>query len=135
MVNIFVNALSWIASLGYEAWMLLMALWDFFFNYKEEICKTVVIGAGGVMTVTLTPALLAAMGFTSGGIVAGSLAAKIMSYCAIANGGGVAAGGLVAFLQSIGAAGLSGATSTVVAAPGAAVGWMLSTICNQTGTS
>lgn len=57
---------------------------------------------GGVMTVTLTPALLAAMGFTSGGIVAGSLAAKIMSYCAIANGGGVAAGGLVAFLQSIG---------------------------------
>lgn len=54
------------------------------------------------MTVVLTPAILAAMGFTSGGIVAGSIAAKLMSYFAIANGGGVASGGLVAFLQSIG---------------------------------
>ncbi|KAK1339440.1 hypothetical protein QTO34_020123 [Cnephaeus nilssonii] len=42
------------------------------------------------------------MGFTSTGIAASSIAAKMMSSAAIANGGGVAAGSLVATLQSVG---------------------------------
>lgn len=57
---------------------------------------------GGAATVILTPAILASLGFTTGGIVAGSIAAKLMSLSAILNGGGLAAGGLVPFLQSIG---------------------------------
>ncbi|XP_071355268.1 interferon alpha-inducible protein 27-like protein 2A [Trachinotus anak] len=100
----------------------------------EEVCKAVVIGAGGVVTLALTPAALAAIGFTSTGIAAGSLAAKMMSYYAIANGGGVAAGGLVAILQSLGMGGLSGTATGAVATVGGTLGWMLSAICNQTGT-
>ncbi|NXX95588.1 IFI27 protein, partial [Centropus bengalensis] len=53
------------------------------------------------------PAVIGAMGFTGAGIAAGSLAAKMMSVAAVANGGGVAAGSAVAVLQSVGAAGLS----------------------------
>ncbi|XP_070259843.1 interferon alpha-inducible protein 27-like protein 2 [Myotis yumanensis] len=44
------------------------------------------------------PLVLGAMGFTSAGIAASSIAAKMMSAAAIANGAGVAAGGLVATL-------------------------------------
>lgn len=47
------------------------------------------------------PFALAAVGFTSGGIAAGSYAASMMSSAA-ANGGGVAAGTVVAALQSAG---------------------------------
>lgn len=46
--------------------------------------------------------VLGAIGFTGAGITASSLAAKMMSASAIANGGGVAAGSLVATLQSVG---------------------------------
>ncbi|NXP22616.1 IFI27 protein, partial [Scytalopus superciliaris] len=53
------------------------------------------------------PACIAGLGFTGAGIAAGSIAAKMMSAAAIANGGGVAAGSTVAVLQSIGAAGFS----------------------------
>ncbi|KAF7245914.1 Interferon alpha-inducible protein 27, mitochondrial [Varanus komodoensis] len=89
--------------------------------------KGAVIGtAVGVATVCAVPVLLGAVGFTSGGIAAASLAAKWMSASAIANGGGVAAGSLVAGLQSVGAAGLAvgtkvGITATAASA-GAAVG-------------
>ena len=48
------------------------------------------------------PIALSAVGFTGAGIAAGSIAAKMMSAAAIANGGGIAAGGLVATLQSVG---------------------------------
>ena len=48
------------------------------------------------------PAVLGAVGFTGAGIAASSLAAKMMSAAAVANGGGVAAGSLVATLQSVG---------------------------------
>lgn len=48
------------------------------------------------------PILLGAIGFTSAGIAAGSYAAGMMSSAALANGGGVAAGSLVALLQSAG---------------------------------
>ncbi|NXM40664.1 IFI27 protein, partial [Gymnorhina tibicen] len=53
------------------------------------------------------PLGICALGFTGAGIAAGSVAAKMMSAAAIANGGGVAAGSTVAVLQSIGAAGFS----------------------------
>ncbi|XP_067167548.1 interferon alpha-inducible protein 27-like protein 2A [Apteryx mantelli] len=53
------------------------------------------------------PAGIWALGFTAKGIAAGSIATKMMSAAAIANGGGVASGSLVALLQSAGAAGLS----------------------------
>ncbi len=47
------------------------------------------------------------LGFASGGIVAGSTAAAMMSAQAIAAGGGIASGGTVATLQSIGAIGFA----------------------------
>ncbi|KFO21366.1 Interferon alpha-inducible protein 27, mitochondrial, partial [Fukomys damarensis] len=47
------------------------------------------------------PFLLGAMGFTATGIAASSLTAKMMSAAAIANGGGIAAGSVVATLQSV----------------------------------
>ena len=50
----------------------------------------------------MAPVALGAAGFTSAGIAAGSIASKVMSISAVANGGGVAAGGLVATFQSIG---------------------------------
>ena len=57
-----------------------------------------------------------AMGFTAGGIAAGSTASWMMSL----SGSGVAAGGVVATLQSIGAAGL-GLTGTAVSAGAGAI--------------
>nr|XP_033966919.1 interferon alpha-inducible protein 27-like protein 2A [Pseudochaenichthys georgianus] len=96
--------------------------------------------AGGAATVLATPAMLAALGFTAGGIAAGSIAAKLISWAAVSNGGGVAAGSLVAILQSLGAttgaaAGVAAAgvaaAGVAVAGMGVAVAWMLSTICCQ----
>lgn len=54
------------------------------------------------MSVASVPTVLGAVGFTGAGIAASSLAAKMMSSAAIANGGGIAAGSLVATLQSVG---------------------------------
>ena len=64
--------------------------------------------------VVAAPFVLPVVGFTSGGIAAGSYAAGMMSTAAIANGGGVAAGSTVAVLQSIGAAGLATAGKVAV---------------------
>lgn len=61
------------------------------------LCVFSVVGA-----VVVVPAALGLVGFTAGGITAGSFAAGMMSSAAIANGGGVAAGSLVAVLQSVG---------------------------------
>lgn len=55
-----------------------------------------------VGAVVAAPVLLGAAGFTAAGIAAGSLAAQAMSVAAVANGGGVAAGSVVAVLQSAG---------------------------------
>uniref|UniRef100_A0A3Q3FWJ1 Uncharacterized protein n=1 Tax=Labrus bergylta TaxID=56723 RepID=A0A3Q3FWJ1_9LABR len=90
-----------------------------------RILGNVVLGRG-VVTLILTPALLALFGFTSGGIAAGSIAAKIMSWLGI-----VYAGSVFAFLQSIGATGLTWLAGGYVASFGGAIGWMLSAICNQ----
>lgn len=54
------------------------------------------------LVVAAVPVGLGAMGFTGAGIAASSIAAKMMSAAAVANGGGVAAGSLVATLQSVG---------------------------------
>ncbi|XP_036062547.1 interferon alpha-inducible protein 27-like protein 2A [Onychomys torridus] len=86
-----------------------------------------VIGAaiGGVVAVAATPIVLGAIGFTGTGIAASSIAANMMSSAAIANGGGVAAGSLVATLQSVGVAGLSASTNIILGTVGAAVGGSL----------
>ncbi|XP_055144274.1 interferon alpha-inducible protein 27, mitochondrial isoform X1 [Symphalangus syndactylus] len=80
---------------------------------------TVVIG--GVVAVEAVPMLLSAMGFTAAGIASSSIAAKMMSAAAIANGGGVASGSLVATLQSLGATGLSGLTKFILGSTGSAI--------------
>ncbi|KAM9108036.1 interferon alpha-inducible protein 6 isoform 3-T4 [Megaptera novaeangliae] len=51
---------------------------------------------GGLMAMALP-----ALGFSSTGIATNSVAASLMSWSAVANGGGVPAGGLVATLQSL----------------------------------
>uniref|UniRef100_A0A3B5R9H3 Interferon alpha-inducible protein 27-like protein 2A n=1 Tax=Xiphophorus maculatus TaxID=8083 RepID=A0A3B5R9H3_XIPMA len=83
-------------------------------------------------TVVLTPALLAALGFTATGIASGSIAAKMMSLFALFYGGGIPAGGLVATLQSIGMTGLGWFGTGTVAGIGSIVGSMISSICNVT---
>jgi hypothetical protein len=85
-------------------------------------------GAGlfGLVTVIAAPfavvGIVGAMGFGTGGIVAGSAAAGMMSAEAIAVGGGVVAGGTVATLQSIGAVGLGVAGTSAAMAGGAVLG-------------
>ncbi|KAL0601322.1 Interferon alpha-inducible protein 27, mitochondrial [Plecturocebus cupreus] len=54
------------------------------------------------LAVGAVPVVLSAMGFTGAGIATSSIAAKMMSAAAIANGGGISAGSLVATLQSVG---------------------------------
>ncbi|XP_027489542.1 interferon alpha-inducible protein 27-like protein 2, partial [Corapipo altera] len=76
------------------------------------------------------PAVVAGLGFTAGGIAAGSIAAKMMSAAAIANGGGVAAGSTVAVLQSIGAAGLSLGAEVGLGSLGAAAGALVEKIAS-----
>ncbi|XP_073923340.1 interferon alpha-inducible protein 27-like protein 2 isoform X2 [Castor canadensis] len=73
------------------------------------------------MAVGAVPVVLGAMGFTGAGIAASSIAAKMMSAAAIANGGGVAAGSLVATLQSVGATGLSLSSKALVGSIGSAL--------------
>ncbi|XP_030247436.1 interferon alpha-inducible protein 27-like protein 2A [Sparus aurata] len=81
-------------------------------------------GVGAVVALFAAPAALGFAGFTSAGVAAGSVAAKMMSAAAVANGGGVAAGSAVAVLQSAGAAGLSGAVTAAVTGTGAAAGYL-----------
>ncbi|XP_055720527.1 kunitz-type protease inhibitor 1-like isoform X2 [Salvelinus fontinalis] len=76
---------------------------------------------GAVVAVAMAPVVLGVIGFTAGGIAVGSSAASMMSAAAAVNGGGIAAGGLVAALQSAGAAGLSGVATAAVGGVGAAV--------------
>ena len=72
---------------------------------------------GGTVAVVAAPLVVAGLGFGAGGIVAGSTAASMMSWMAP-----TAAGGIVATLQSVGAAGLGLAGTTAVAATGVSVG-------------
>ena len=72
---------------------------------------------GGLMAMALP-----ALGFTTAGIAANSVAASLMSWSAVANGGGVPAGGLVATLQSLGA----GGGSALMGKVGAFLGYTVS---------
>ncbi|KAM7154367.1 interferon alpha-inducible protein 27-like protein 2 isoform 1-T1 [Molossus nigricans] len=87
--------------------------------------KVAAAAIGGVLAVGAVPVVLGAVGFTSTGIAASSLAAKMMSAAAVANGGGVPAGGLVATLQSVGAAGLSASSNILLASTGSVFGALL----------
>ena len=64
----------------------------------------------------------AGLGFGSGGIASGSIAAGWMSAEAIASGGMIAAGGTVATLQSVGAVGLGVAGTSAALGAGATIG-------------
>ena len=66
-----------------------------------------------------TPVFLTWLGFTPSGIAGGSFAATLMSLSATLSGGGVPAGGLIALLQSIGAAGLGPAGTVILGTTGA----------------
>ncbi|XP_076776994.1 interferon alpha-inducible protein 27-like protein 1 [Arvicanthis niloticus] len=83
--------------------------------------KAAVAVLGGAMIVAAVPPVLSAVGFTGTGIAASSLAAKMMSLSAIANGGGVQAGGHSAFCWCVGAAGLSMPSTVLVGSAGSAV--------------
>nr|XP_015308782.2 interferon alpha-inducible protein 27-like protein 2B [Macaca fascicularis] len=77
------------------------------------------------VAVGTVPVELGAVGFTSVGIAASSIAAKMTSTVAIANGGGVAAGSLVATLPSVEAAGLSVTSKVILGSAGTALGaWL-----------
>ncbi|XP_005877909.2 PREDICTED: interferon alpha-inducible protein 27-like protein 1 [Myotis brandtii] len=94
-------------------------------NFSSTAVKVGAAVAGGVLAMGAAPLVLGAMGFTSAGIAASSIAAKMMSAAAIANGGGVAAGGLVATLQSAGAAGLSLSSNILLGLTGSSIGaWL-----------
>ncbi len=73
------------------------------------------------MAPIVVPAALGAVGFTSAGIVAGSVAAKAMSVAAP-----IPSGSLVATAQSAGAAGIGVTGKVIGAAVGAAVGKKMS---------
>uniref|UniRef100_A0A8C6IHZ3 Interferon, alpha-inducible protein 27 n=1 Tax=Mus spicilegus TaxID=10103 RepID=A0A8C6IHZ3_MUSSI len=90
-----------------------------------------ILAGSKAMTVAAVPPALSAVGFTASGIAASSLAAKMMSLSAIANGGGVPAGGLVAILQSAGAAGLSMPSTVIVGSAGSAVVASVMNICES----
>ena len=66
------------------------------------ILKVALAGAGGAIVVVAAPVLLVKLGFTAGGIAAGSIAAKLMALLAPTK-----AGGVVAVLQSYGAGGIT----------------------------
>ncbi|XP_071623751.1 interferon alpha-inducible protein 27, mitochondrial-like [Heliangelus exortis] len=88
-------------------------------QHTMEVVTTAAIAAtAGAGLAFGIPAVVSFMGFTEGGILAGSLAAKMMSATAIANGGAVPAGSIVALLQSIGAAGLSTGANAALASLG-----------------
>ena len=77
----------------------------------------------GTVTVVAAPVAISLLGFTSGGIAAGSCAASMMSTLAP-----TAAGGVVATFQSLGAAGMTIAAKGAVFSAGAAVGGSVSAL-------
>eukprot|EP00557_Chaetoceros_sp_GSL56_P006818 CAMPEP_0176496906 /NCGR_PEP_ID=MMETSP0200_2-20121128/11438_1 /TAXON_ID=947934 /ORGANISM="Chaetoceros sp., Strain GSL56" /LENGTH=210 /DNA_ID=CAMNT_0017894879 /DNA_START=30 /DNA_END=659 /DNA_ORIENTATION=+ len=74
---------------------------------------------GGTAAIAVAPTVITTLGFTSSGIVGGSIAAAIMSSEAILLGGGVPSWGLTATLQSAGAVGIGIGTATGAFALGA----------------
>lgn len=89
---------------------------------KKIIAPIVGTVEGVILAPLLVKAAVPMIGFTAAGIKSGSLAAGMMSAEAISSGGGVAAGGLVALLQSVGAVGLGVLGTSNVAGGGAIIG-------------
>ena len=85
---------------------------------RNIFTKNTMIGATvGVGIVVAAPLGLAALGFSAGGVVAGSAAAGIQSGI-----GSVAAGSTFATLQSAGAAGLAASTKAAMVVGPTAIG-------------
>ncbi|XP_065283724.1 uncharacterized protein [Dermacentor albipictus] len=102
---------------------------DFLSSEAKEMLKTAGIVAGvtlgvGAVAVLAAPLALAAAGFSSTGVVAGSAAAAYQATL----GGYIAQGSLFALCQSWGAAGLTATAQAGVAAGGASVGAMASSV-------
>ena len=87
-----------------------------------DIWKISLVAGGAVigapLAVAAVPAVVGALGFSAGGIVSGSVGAWMMSTC----GGATAATGVVATLQSVGAAGLGLGGTIVAGGVGASAG-------------
>ncbi|KAM6171499.1 interferon alpha-inducible protein 27-like protein 2 isoform 4-T6 [Erethizon dorsatum] len=101
--------------------------------------KVAIAALGGVplpagLAVVSVPVVLSTVGFTGAGITASSLAAKMMSVTAIANGGGVPAGSLVATLQSVGAAGLSMPSNVILGSIGSAASLLIDRAMGPNGS-
>lgn len=73
---------------------------------NETIRSAGIITLFGISITALILFVLYAVGFTSGGIRAGSIAARSMSATAVNNGGSIAAGSIIAVLQSFGTFGM-----------------------------
>lgn len=90
---------------------------------SSDLMASIGVGAaalgGGAAVVAVAPTVITALGFTSSGIVGGSVAASIMSTEAILAGGGVSSLGLTAALQSAGAVGMGLGFATGIFAVGA----------------
>ena len=89
------------------------------------ICRSILGAlAGGAVAVAAAPVAAAALGMGAGGIAAGGAGAYLMGLY----GAAVPAGGLVATLQSVGAAGLGYKTAVAAASAGAKVGSKIGSI-------
>ena len=100
----------------------------------DRWCWVKMVGGGvlvGTTAVVASPTILGIIGFTTVGITAGSLAAKGMSISAVANGGGVAAGGVIATLQSAGAAGIGLAGKAVIGVTSGSTWAYLTGLCSK----
>lgn len=99
--------------------MSMKKVWNFAKSTKGRMVIGGVVGAG--VAIKFAPDVASAVGFTSTGIVAGSLAAKAMAL----GGAATPAGGAIATAQSVGGLGTvlgSGTATTGVGATGAAAG-------------
>ncbi|GFO37675.1 interferon, alpha-inducible protein 27 [Plakobranchus ocellatus] len=90
-------------------------------SFKTKIGMLVGAGLGGVLTYFAGPPILVAMGFTSAGISAGSIGASMMSFASTFGIGG----GVIASLQSAGAAGLGIGAFASGASVGSAAGGLI----------
>lgn len=90
-------------------------------NKPQKLAAAAVYGGAGAAIAA--PAAIGAAGYTSAGIVANSYAASIMAAETFAAGGGVAAGGFTATMQSVGVLGIFASGLVVpIVATGALIG-------------
>lgn len=83
---------------------------------KKTLLKYGICGAGGAVAIGTATVALPLIGFSSGGVVAGSLAASTQSMI-----GNIAAGSLFASLQSAGVIGMATSTKAIIGITGAVI--------------